>query len=321
MHGLWGCKPANGCAPKLGLLTMNIKSRVLWGGLLILSQYASAQSIKSDRVAWNISAQALDRSLADLALRTDLKLVFYTDVGSGVTAPAVVGLYSTREVLERLLAPSGLRAEYLDDRTVLVTKKPEAASELARPNKELRLADNREGISTYSLPDSKNAHTGSDADLQEVVITAQKREERLIDVPQAVTVLTSDNLSELGATQFRDFANTVPGLDFSTSGAGFTQISMRGVTAGLDISPTVGIYVDDVPYGSSNAFSAGAQTSLDAGVFDLDRIEVLRGPQGTLYGASTMGGLLKYVTKRPDVDAFSGDVQTGVSATGDGGGH
>lgn len=153
----------------------------------------------------------------------------------------------------------------------------------------------------------------------EIVVTARKREERLIDIPQSVTAVTSEDLARLSATQFRDFANTVPALSFTSEGAGKTQVSLRGVTAGIDIGPTVGIYVDDVPYGSSSAFSNATTLALDVGLFDLDRVEVLRGPQGTLYGASTMGGLIKYVSIRPHLSQFGGAAQGGISETGDGG--
>jgi outer membrane receptor protein involved in Fe transport len=156
-------------------------------------------------------------------------------------------------------------------------------------------------------------------DETEVFVTARKREERLIDLPQSVTALSAADLARLNATQFRDFANTVPALSYTTAGAGQTQVSLRGVTAGIDIGPTVGIYVDDVPYGSSSAFSNASSLALDVGLFDLDRVEVLRGPQGTLYGASTMGGLLKYVTVRPNLSAFGGSAQAGISTTHDGG--
>lgn len=153
----------------------------------------------------------------------------------------------------------------------------------------------------------------------EIVVTAQKREERLLDTPQSVTAISADDLSKAGATQFRDFANSVPALTFTTSGAGQTQISLRGVTTGNDVGPTVGIYVDDVPYGSSSAFANAASLALDVGPFDVERIEVLRGPQGTLYGASTMGGLIKYVSARPSLGDFSGAVQLGMSDTHNGG--
>src|SRR6202011_3704562 len=95
--------------------------------------------------------------------------------------------------------------------------------------------------------------------LEGIVVTAQKRSELLIDTPLSVTVLTGDDLAKFGATQFRDFANTVPGLSFSTTGPGAAQISLRGVTSGIDIGPTVGIYVDEVPYGSSTSFGQGVR--------------------------------------------------------------
>ena len=89
----------------------------------------------------------------------------------------------------------------------------------------------------------------------DIVVTAQKRAERLIDVPQSVTALSGEDLDRLAARQFVDFANTVPGLQYVSQGAGTSQISMRGVTSGADVSSTVGIYVDEVPYGSSSAFA------------------------------------------------------------------
>lgn len=168
--------------------------------------------------------------------------------------------------------------------------------------------------SSPNSPDTRASDTDG-----EIVVTAQKREERLIDVPQSVSVLSGDTLASQGAAQFRDFAGKVPGLTFTTIGAGFTQVSLRGVTAGTDVAPTVGIYVDEVPYGSSTPFAFGGRLALDVGLFDIDRIEVLRGPQGTLYGASTMGGLLKYVTKQPSVNDFGGEFRTGLSATEHGG--
>jgi iron complex outermembrane recepter protein len=155
--------------------------------------------------------------------------------------------------------------------------------------------------------------------LEEVVVTAQKFEQKLSETPLSVTAISARNLEALGATQFRDFASTVPSLTFTTSGVGATQVNLRGITTGNNISPTVGIYVDEVPYGSSTPFASGAQLALDVGLFDVSRIEILRGPQGTLYGASTMGGLLKYVSVVPDVSAFGATARAGIVSTSGGG--
>ncbi len=83
--------------------------------------------------------------------------------------------------------------------------------------------------------------------LEEILVTAQKREERLIEIPLSLSVLTGDTLETLNVQQLRDFANTVPALSYTSAGVGQTQLTLRGVTAGRDIGPTVGVYVDDVP--------------------------------------------------------------------------
>src|SRR3546814_10645859 len=94
---------------------------------------------------------------------------------------------------------------------------------------------------------------------------------------------------------------------------------MRGFTAGVYVSSTVGVYVDEVPYGSSTTFARSGRYTPDGNVNDLARIEVLRGPQGTLYGASSMGGVLKYVSKLPASRNFAADLSGGISQTRYGG--
>src|SRR5262245_52430284 len=157
------------------------------------------------------------------------------------------------------------------------------------------------------------ASAADNGGLEEIIVTAQKRQEKLSETPLSVSVLSARDLSAMAATQFRDFAATVPGLSFTSTGAGQTQVNLRGINSGGDVSPTVGIYVDEVPYGSSTAFASGGQLALDVGLFDVQRVEILRGPQGTLYGASTMGGLLKYVPTPPDTSAFGGTARAGIS--------
>jgi len=179
--------------------------------------------------------------------------------------------------------------------------------------KDLRLAGIAMLVATPSTAMAQQEQAAGPGN--EIVVTAQKREERLIETPQSVTVLSGDDLVRIAAAQFRDFANSVPALSFTTAGAGQTQLTLRGVTSGTDIGPTVGVYIDDVPYGSSSAFANASSLALDAGLFDMERIEVLRGPQGTLYGAGTMGGLIKYVTASPDASRIGGSAQASLSGT------
>jgi len=271
-----------------------------------------------------IAPQSLAAALNMFARQSGLKLIYASDLAAGKHSDGAPAGLSPTETLQRILAGTGLVARWLNDRTVSIGLQGEEAPAYHGTTYQEARGAPPTAAQTPSGPaiprdNSQNQALGKEPQLEEIVVTAQKRTERLIDTPQSVTVLSSQDLARLGASQFRDFANTVPGLSFTTSGAGFTQISLRGVTEGQDVAPTVGIYVDDVPYGSSSSFNQGAHHALDVGLFDMDRIEVLRGPQGTLYGASTIGGLIKYVTRSPDATAFSGEVQTGVSTTKDGG--
>lgn len=145
--------------------------------------------------------------------------------------------------------------------------------------------------------------------LEEVFVTAQKRAESIWDVPASVSAIGAAQLERLGAIQLTDYAGYVPGLAVDNGGApGLNTITLRGISAGNSASSTVGVYVGDSPVGSSSAYAQGGRLSLDLLPYDVERIEVLRGPQGTLYGASTLGGLLKYVMRSPDLDAFTARV-------------
>ncbi|HEY9025127.1 MAG TPA: TonB-dependent receptor plug domain-containing protein, partial [Burkholderiaceae bacterium] len=155
---------------------------------------------------------------------------------------------------------------------------------------------------------------------QTIYVTATRRREPAREVPMQVDRLSADDLDKGGARSLSDYLGDQTGVDVKTSGGtGMGSVSIRGVTTGDQTISTVGTYIDDVAYGSSSAFAAGSQTALDMSLLDLNHIEVLRGPQGTLYGAGAMGGVVKYVTNEPDTSGFSGKVAVGASATRGGG--
>ena len=156
----------------------------------------------------------------------------------------------------------------------------------------------------------------SPAALEEVIVTAQKRAENLQDVPVPVTAIAAESLVQGNQLRLQDYYTSVPGFTVApTPSAGGAQLlAIRGVTTGSGTIPTVGIMVDDVPYGSSTF--PGMVPDIDPG--DLARVEVLRGPQGTLYGASSMGGLLKFVTVDPSTESWSARVQSDVSGVRNG---
>ncbi|MBB3859395.1 outer membrane receptor protein involved in Fe transport [Novosphingobium hassiacum] len=154
----------------------------------------------------------------------------------------------------------------------------------------------------------------------EIIVTAQKREERLKDVPVPITAIRSDSLLAQNQTKAQDFFSTIPAVNLQFQN-GRAQLAIRGITTGpVTGNPTIGYTVDDVPYGSSTGQGGLFGSAPDLDPSELARIEVLRGPQGTLYGASSIGGLLKYVTIDPSTDKISGSVGGGVLLVKDGGG-
>src|SRR5579872_70654 len=146
--------------------------------------------------------------------------------------------------------------------------------------------------------------------LQEIVVTAQKVQEKLHDVPMGVTAITSEELQKQQIVSLEDLQYKVPGLSLTEVQPGQTRLTLRGQNVG-GIGTTVTTYIDDTPFGSSNALANGFFYTGDFDTWDLQRVEVLRGPQGTLYGAGSEGGLLKYVTNPPDPAKFAAAVQGG----------
>ena len=134
---------------------------------------------------------------------------------------------------------------------------------------------------------------------QEIVVTAQKRSQLLVDVPQSITVVSGSTLENQQATSFQDYLKLVPGLQLDQTNPGEGRLILRGLNAG-GVASTVAVYVDETPFGSSSGLVNGGVLAGDFDTFDVARIEVLRGPQGTLYGANSLGGLLKFVTNAPD---------------------
>lgn len=146
------------------------------------------------------------------------------------------------------------------------------------------------------------AQTGTAAQLEEIVVTAQKRAENLQDVPVSVTALGSERLDQLQVSDINDYIKFLPNVTINTSAPGFAKIYMRGIASGENGNhsgplPSVGLYLDEQPVTTITG-------PLDVHVYDIDRVEVLAGPQGTLYGASSQAGTIRIITKKPNSAKF-----------------
>jgi iron complex outermembrane recepter protein len=152
-------------------------------------------------------------------------------------------------------------------------------------------------------------------ELEQITVTANKRVQQEKDVPTSISVVGGTDLEEHHVVDYDDITRSVPGVSFG-AGAGFgqTNIEIRGISSTTG-SATVGTYLDDVPITTRNTYDGAEQPKL----LDIDRIEVLRGPQGTLYGASSEGGTIRFITNQPDLTQFSANVISELSGTEHGG--
>ena len=157
----------------------------------------------------------------------------------------------------------------------------------------------------------------SDNALDDIVVTANKRgAESLQRVPIAIQALTGETLAAKGANSFADFAGSVPSLQFNDLGPGDKKYIIRGVSS--TGASTVGVYYDEAVITAANSNDGGGRNA-DIRLYDLERIEVLKGPQGTLYGASSMSGTIRFITAKPKMSEFEGNVTGEVSSTKKGG--
>lgn len=161
----------------------------------------------------------------------------------------------------------------------------------------------------YALPENNAPEV---IGLEEVLVTATRRQASVQEIPISVTALSAKTLAANGHDDFMDFAKTVPSLDYAQLGAGLSRASIRGISSIVG-EALVGYYIDDAP------ITADQWGQPDTKVFDVDRVEVLRGPQGTLFGEGSIGGTIRILNNQPVMDEFEGEVQADVYSTAHGG--
>jgi outer membrane receptor protein involved in Fe transport len=171
---------------------------------------------------------------------------------------------------------------------------------------------------TIAGPAARAAEADESAGLGEIVVTAQKVVSTVQSTPISITALSAEQLQQEGIEAATDLARDVPGLSQRYASPGLTEFESRGLASNGGAAPTVGFYLDEVPL-SPPALSQSGKVVIDPDLYDVSRIEVLRGPQGTLYGSGSMGGTIKIVTNQPKLDTFEGSTQVTGSYTD--GGH
>ncbi len=321
---------------------------VAW--LLVLAGVAGAGAAEASIKRFtNIDAQGLEPALKTLARERGFELVYRSEVVGNLTTLGVKGELTSGEALTQLLRGTNLTYRYLDEKTVTIVpmsaastssrggddmaggasvKTPSDVSQVS----DLRLvqsgstskvenAGNRNSVASGS--EKASSEDDSSKGIQEIVVTAQKREERLQDVPYSIAVLTSEDIGRRGLVGAEDYLRGTPGINqVDADGSGGQAIIIRGLEVdpgyqNLGAGATVATYFGEAP----TTLSAGlAGTGVDLKLVDIERVEMLRGPQGTAFGDSSMGGAVRTIPVAPRLDRYEGHVGAGYSSTGGFGG-
>jgi len=290
-------------------MTRNIAPAARWIGccLLGIAFGLSTGTAKSDpSLSAAIAPQPLTAALADFAHQTGLQLVYVTQIAAGHASKGAQAGLSATEALAQLLDGTGLRFEFLNARTVHIFE-PAAlapASQLSETN--------------LPKPRAEPALRRVDA-LEEILVTGTRRGEHLSDledvqsIPASVSIVSGATLEAENAVQLSDYSANLPGVNVVGGGApGASGVAIRGVSP-LAQGTSVVFYLDDVPIGASARWGYAGGTAFDLLPYDVERIEVQRGPQGTLGGAGAEIGSIKYVLNAPDASDFEARVGADVS--------
>jgi len=294
--------------------------------LVALMVSAATPAFAGDAKLYNITieSQQLTEALAQLSDITQIQLIYAPAQLEGIMAGRVSGRLNSIAVLKELLEGTDLGYQKVDDTTYVIRPRGTGDANYKRTVAEYQQPGSGYTVISYGEDYAANVQaplddtSAPDADyvLEDIVVTANRREQNLQDVPLAISVVKPDEFKGRGLVTLADMLAYTPGLSTASEGAppGLGTLTARGVGQ-FSHSPVVGVYIDDVPVNSN----LSAEFFIDASLLDVERIEVLKGPQGNLYGSTSLGGAIKYVTRKPALEEFRGDASANLSSTKHGG--
>ncbi len=259
----------------------------------------------------------LEESLIDFSKQYGLQVVANSQTIMGKKSFGYVANATVDEALHLMLHNTGLTYRIEGDQTVTIL--PDDVDRTGyRPIVFTSYAERENGLAAYDEGYAAGSGTGkvSKSSFDEIVVTANRREQNLQDVPLAISVAVPDDFKAKGFVSLTDILAFTPGFNSNNEGAppGLGTLTARGVGQ-FSYAPVVGVYLDDVPVNSN----LSGEFFIDASLQDVERIELLKGPQGTLYGSTSLGGAVKYITRKPSLEEFRGDASANLSTTRNGG--
>jgi outer membrane receptor protein involved in Fe transport len=300
----------------------------------------AAHAIADSPKRLDIAAGELVTALESLSKQAAVELVYQPEQLKQYRTDGVRGTYEPQEAVRILLKGTPLELRTDPSGAMLIVsahiessapsspsdKRPDSGGKSDEDatrggsngglDRSFRLAQVTSGQTqgSVSLAGSPRAATSDDSHdrLDEIVVTANKRAEPTSKIGEGISAISGEKLEQMNANNLEDYLSFIPGVAFTSYGRpGQDQITIRGI-ASQSLGSAVATYVDEVPVGSASNEAQGAVYTVDIDPADLQRVEVLKGPQGTLYGASSLGGVLKYVTKSPSLT--DSELLTGLEA-------
>lgn len=274
-------------------------------------------------LSFEIAAGAAPDTLRDFGRQSGLQMLFEHRVVAERHTQPVLGEFEPETALQMLLSGSGLVYEFVNERTVAIRSAETVRSESAvSPGDRLRLAQASSRSSPGAESEGKSAEAQSNDDLrklmvEEVVVTATKRQESVRDVPMSIAVITNHDIERRGLIGMEDYLRSIPGVNQIDQGPTGNAIVIRGITTSpeeenFSSGTTVATYFGETPItGAGGALASG----IDVRPVDIERIEVLRGPQGTAFGSASLGGTLRIIPATPKLDGSSARLAANYSNT------
>src|SRR5216684_1117254 len=240
----------------------------------------------------DIGPRPVAEALAAFSRQTGLQLIYVSTIAETQQSKGARAGLTAHEALTQLLDGTGLQFEFLNARTVRIYPAPPVVPT---------------ALASVPVPQTNaERRTGSSAlGLKEIVVTATRREEQANRVPISMAVWTQEAMEASGVKGMDEIGALTPGVEFdfdsAIGSADYTNLVIRGVTG--THGATTGVYIDDTPVPAARGDTFGRSF---AWTFDLDRVEVLLGPQGALLGQGTLGGAVRFITNQPSLTTFSG---------------
>ncbi len=271
-----------------------------------------------------IPAGSLSSALTRLVNQVGVQIMYEPALTRGFQVGAVNGKLTFDEALARLLANTGLKADSVDEKTV-VLRRTESATSNASTAAEMKLAQANpsapigQSEEAARASGSQNASPNErDSKIQEIIVTATKRAERLQDVPMSIAVIGKEDIERRGLIGMEDYLRSIPGVNQVNRGGLDNSIVIRGIATSVTAQnfttgTTVATYFDETPITGAAGPGTGG---IDIRPVDFERIEVLRGPQGTAFGAASLSGTMRMIPAKPKLDSFGADLAASYSDTG-----